>query len=398
MTDTPKRSGWRHRLLNFALLILSLLLALGIAEIAVRATVADQIPIFPRNVDDANYEGYRIRRNKPHSRYFHKSPDGVWKFRINAQGMRANQDYTYAKPAGTLRVLTIGDSFTIGYEVGQNESYPVIIERLLKKQGRNVQVLNAGVSGFGTAEELVYLEHEGLRFQPDIVVMGFYASDLADNVRSGLFALEGDNVVEKSRSYLPAGRIRKILYGLPGWEWLGQHSYLHNYLNQFVTYKVRDIVLERNAAKFAKTGAPVDSTYTRRLAARLVERAAALCAQRGIPFILMDVNDRSDVAERRPGRRTFPLQELKPGVKLTYFDSGEVLEPWRGVAHLYQPHGHGHWTQVGHLAVGQGLARLISEKCVNEGGQGGALCKDQQRAEQQQHNDDGSQPPLLPNP
>ena len=51
------------------------------------------------------------------------------------------------------------------------------------------EAINAGVSGFGTAEALAFLENEG-HYRPDVVVLGFYANDFEDNLKAGLFALD----------------------------------------------------------------------------------------------------------------------------------------------------------------------------------------------------------------
>ena len=127
---------------------------------------------------------------------------------IREQGLRDARDFPYAKPAGTLRVLALGDSHTQGYEVRQEATYAAVLERYLKGKGRKAEVLNAGVSGYSTAEAAAYLENEGHRYQPDVVVLGFYANDFEDNLKAGLFGLEGGKLVERKRSHIPGVRVQ----------------------------------------------------------------------------------------------------------------------------------------------------------------------------------------------
>src|SRR5438874_1371459 len=99
-------------------------------------------------------------------------------------------------PTGTLRVLSLGDSHTQGYEVRQEATFSAVLERYLRSHGVRAEVLNAGVSGYSTAEELAFLENEGYRYQPDVVVVAFYANDFEDNLKADLFGLDKGRLVE----------------------------------------------------------------------------------------------------------------------------------------------------------------------------------------------------------
>jgi hypothetical protein len=131
----------------FATIALSLGLAVAaiLLEVGVLLTVGEQ-PKFPRHVVGAHF-GLRV--NEPNAHYRHKS---VW-FQINAQGMRADRDFAREKPPGLLRIVSLGDSFTVGYEVAAEESFSSVLEAELRKAGLQVEVMNAGVSGYSNAEE-----------------------------------------------------------------------------------------------------------------------------------------------------------------------------------------------------------------------------------------------------
>src|SRR5204862_1199586 len=132
------------------------------------ALFKDQVVMFPRYHTGYQYGPYRLRGIRPHSDFWHTSVDGSWEFITNGKGLRDTRELGYQKPDGTLRVLAIGDSHTQGYEVRQSATFSAVAERYLAQHGVRAEVLNAGVSGFSTAEELAYLENEGYKYQPDV--------------------------------------------------------------------------------------------------------------------------------------------------------------------------------------------------------------------------------------
>jgi hypothetical protein len=96
----------------------------------------------------------------------------------NSHGLRGAPEHPYDKPVGTRRVVAIGDSFTFGEDVGDDETWPRRLEALLP----GVEVLNLGVHGYGHDQMLLYLKEEGLRYQPDLVLVGFLPDDMERNV------------------------------------------------------------------------------------------------------------------------------------------------------------------------------------------------------------------------
>lgn len=101
--------------------------------------------------------------------------------KVNDLGFRDTRDYSLAKPPGTFRILVLGDSVTFGHGATFETTYPFLVGQLLKAWRPNVdwQVWNLGVPGYSTADELAYLNEVGDRFNPDLVVVGFYPNDIA---------------------------------------------------------------------------------------------------------------------------------------------------------------------------------------------------------------------------
>jgi len=92
---------------------------------------------------------------------------------INSKGLR-DREYPYEKPPGVKRILVLGDSFVWGYGVGDSEIFTEVLERQLQAEGRPWEVINTGVSGWGTDQEYLFFREEGVKYSPDIVVLAYY--------------------------------------------------------------------------------------------------------------------------------------------------------------------------------------------------------------------------------
>jgi hypothetical protein len=106
--------------------------------------------------------------------------------RINTLGFRDPRDYALAKAPATFRIIVLGDSVTFGHGSIWENTYPFLAEQQLKAWRPDVewQVWNLGVPGYNTSTELAYLEDIGVRYQPDLVIVGFYPNDFTGNTDS----------------------------------------------------------------------------------------------------------------------------------------------------------------------------------------------------------------------
>ena len=103
----------------------------------------------------------------------------------NNLGFRDERDYSLQKGPRTFRILVLGDSVTFGHGSMSDRTYPYLLEQNLKRWRPDVdwQVWNAGVPGYTTSHELAYLLEVGPRFEPDLVVLGFYWNDWQGNFK-----------------------------------------------------------------------------------------------------------------------------------------------------------------------------------------------------------------------
>jgi len=125
--------------------------------------------------------------------YAKVSSEMEWSGRPHAQGLQGGVSVSFNRfglrdrersmepSRGTVRILALGDSVTFGLGVAEEEAYPRMTETLLNSRtdGRPpVEVLNFGIPGYNTVQELAQLRELGLAFHPRVVVVGFLYNDV----------------------------------------------------------------------------------------------------------------------------------------------------------------------------------------------------------------------------
>jgi hypothetical protein len=78
------------------------------------------------------------------------------------------------------RILCIGDSFTFGLFVDDEDTYPYLLQEKISKENKDAVVLNAGIGSTGINDHYYYLKERGLALNPDIVIVNFFGNDIDD--------------------------------------------------------------------------------------------------------------------------------------------------------------------------------------------------------------------------
>lgn len=158
-------------------ILIGILLPLGAAELWLRLT-GFSYPIF------FHADSVTGHMHRPHAAGWYRE-EGEAYVTINSAGFR-DHEHTIAKPAGVVRMLVLGDSYAEALQVPMEQTFWAVLERELNAChvfGQNiVEIINLGVSGYGTAQELLALRTWGWAYQPDIVLLAFVtANDISDN-------------------------------------------------------------------------------------------------------------------------------------------------------------------------------------------------------------------------
>jgi len=118
----------------------------------------------------------------------HYQREGGSYVRINSDGLR-DREHVKPKPADTVRIAVLGDSFSEAMHVPMEQTFWSLLERRLQEcnafPDKKVEVINFGVSGYGTAQELMTLRQKVWDYSPDLVVLAFTTyNDIYDNSRA----------------------------------------------------------------------------------------------------------------------------------------------------------------------------------------------------------------------
>lgn len=132
---------------------------------------------------------------RPGFRGWEAEENHVW-LEINSDGLR-DREHPVAKPPGTLRAAVLGDSYMEAVNVPREKMFTTVLTQHLTQcvtaGGRQPEVVNFGVSGYSTAQELQTYRHHAVRYRPDIVLLAVYTgNDIFDNHRDGQEAFMQD--------------------------------------------------------------------------------------------------------------------------------------------------------------------------------------------------------------
>jgi hypothetical protein len=175
---------WRERLIAGALVLAGTAVALGLGELALRALGFSQ-PEF--STPDA-VAGSRLKAGI--ARWTRS--EGAAYVTINSQGWR-DREHSFEKPAGVYRIAVLGDSYAEAMQVPLEQAFWSLLPGQLGRcgfaSGKRIEAINFGVSGYGTAQELITLRERAWRYAPDLVLLAFFPGN---DVRNNSKALEPD--------------------------------------------------------------------------------------------------------------------------------------------------------------------------------------------------------------
>ena len=168
---------------NLLLLGVSVLLVLVGIELALTLFYPTQYMKAPDHTSDGFFRAVLHQRSDVPGLSFELAPNRRKKLkgigiRTNSLGMRDAEPLPIESEA-VSRIVILGDSYTFGWGVDGNSTYPTVLEKQLNDGSRErpFEVLNLGVCGYNTQDEAVVLEHKGLLWRPDLIVLSYVLND-----------------------------------------------------------------------------------------------------------------------------------------------------------------------------------------------------------------------------
>jgi len=198
---------------------------------------------------------------------------------INDYGMRDPRQVAIPKPAGTFRVLCLGDSFTYGLGIPWEQTAAQVLERALRERatgrpGPAPEVWNAGVNGYNSCQERLWLETYGWALAPDVVTVGFVMNDAIPPAPNSL-----------SREF--PGRAWMLRY--PLYHWL-RSNVVHKWRlmgDDADAQKLQELInRQRGLIETSPSASPEVREFWNQATDCLAEAARA-CKQRGVPMVLI---------------------------------------------------------------------------------------------------------------
>jgi hypothetical protein len=207
---------------------------------------------------------------------------GEGRVTLNRLGYRG-RELPARRPGAATRVVVIGDSIAFGYGVADEQTFT----HLLDARDNGIDAMNMGVQGFGPGQELLVLQRDGLRTDPDVVVLTVcLKNDFADAVLpvalyNGVNPRPRYRLVEHALVLDDAGVRLSPLARAVGW--LSDYSHLYNRLSALAGPRPQP---SEESWRVRKQEALADADYALRLSVALVVEMERLCRERGVRLLV----------------------------------------------------------------------------------------------------------------
>ena len=371
-------SGTRHRQLVGNLLLAFTVTVVTYLALDLSAGRLLIVPLSPPLVPDP----HRHHALVPNSYAEIRQRDFAYIQRVNSLGLRGRET-TIEKPAGTRRILMLGDSFTMGKGVEDDQTFSALIEVSLQASlaacgGGSMEVLNGGVDSYAPILSYIQFERELARLAPDLVVLNLDHSDL---VQEAAYRKQAVRAEDGTIIAVP-GASRSSLYGR-FLSWTSRHLYFTRallvYVNRAMDHReisVRRVVNEFGREHFAHTlEGDVDRTAQWEDVFDSIDRIKRLANSIGADFLLTtypwahQFGDTGWVPGRyafmKKGERTSDvtqktIRQRSAALGIDLFEALPVFERYQGSEPLYFAYDP-HWTKAGQRVMAEGLGRYIAE-------------------------------------
>jgi hypothetical protein len=361
---------------SLALLAFGTIAGLGLSELILRLAGYSRV-VF--STPDARL-GWVPRR---HAEGWQRQ-EGEAYVRINRDGFR-DRDHELTKAPGALRIAVLGDSFAEALQIPVEQAFWAVAERELagcpERRARPVEVLNFGVSGYGTGQQLLLLQDRVWAYEPDIVMLTFFSgNDISDNTyalgRMGApYFVQTTDGLSLDISHIPPVGLRQAWFRALDYSRVLQLVEAGRQL-----YKRRgQATLDRELSGQVYLEHPEEAWEDAwQVTEALIRRTHHEVSSRGARFLLVTLSNGEQVlpdpdARARLQQRLgvadlfYPERRLRQLAQATGFpvltlapELQRVAEERKVYLHGFQANsGEGHWNAEGHRIAGDLIARFV---------------------------------------
>jgi lysophospholipase L1-like esterase len=274
--------------------------------------------------------------------------------KINAKGFRG-PEIEYTRDPKRQRILVLGDSYVWGYGVNDDE----VFTEQLGKALPDVEIVNLGVSGYSTDQELLLYRNEGYKYKADLVLIVVTANDPPGNMLAEQYVVYGKPLFQ-----LQDGKMRLVNQPVAKtslWKRtltpFAARSYLLNTAKNYLyaqTVKNAVQAAPGDGASAAMTTSPENTPHPQEYevtARLLLELQQAIPAQQGEgKYLVVFVDGMKGIGS--------DLSVYMTPHNITCLDLGDYLDSKDKSLHLADDF---HWNAVGHKRVAESLAQNIGK-------------------------------------
>ncbi len=258
----------------------------------------------------------------------HNETGGSFRVSTDQNGLRTPL-HTEQKPAGTVRLMTLGCSTTFGWGVDDAESYPARLETILNEGGHSVEVINGGQPGYTSFQGLHLWDTVLSRYEPDVVLFGYLVQDS----REVAYSDRSQQLLQQDNEFIK----QSLLHRLKSYLWLKA--------------RIDGVRTEQKEVGSPDTFRTPMSEYVENIRA-FKARADAVGAQLvlfGYPL------ERSGYTE---GHRAI-LHAAAAELEVPVYDPQPEMERRTASEPLYFPQDRGHANAAGNDVIAQGVAQFL---------------------------------------
>lgn len=254
-----------------------------------------------------------------------------------------------------LQIVTLGDSFTFGDEVADEDTWPARLESDLRARGIDADVVNLGVNGYALDQAVLRFERDGPAFEPDVVILGLQPENLLRDLNvvravyypgtslplsKPRFVLDGSELRVVNRPTPPVDEVLAALADPAGHPLLEHEGWLDQRYEPGVRHQSVLYSLVESLTDVYPRGTGYELTEEMaEIGARAIERLAVTVQATGAKLLIVHVPRRHDLETILAGEEPWHGEWLR-GIEARY----DVLRPDLATpdtsAERFQPNGH----------------------------------------------------------